>query len=100
MLAGVHVTELRLDEFRIELVDVEGGVSLIDHTHDSAHLLVLDTGSFFGHGRIYAGGGVRLSLSGDRHFLRFLRPSRVIIIHGGLQSLDRLGVRWSGTLPE
>ena len=100
MLAGVHVTELRLDEFSIELVDVEGGVSLVDHTHNSAHLLVVDTGAFCEQGRVYGEGGVRLSLSGDRHFVRFLQRSRVIIIHGGVRSLDQSGVRWSGTVPE
>jgi AraC-like DNA-binding protein len=59
-----------------------GRVALIDHSHPSAHMLVVLGGEIHEDGRLYRAGDIRLSTARDRHFLRFAQPSHCLIIEG------------------
>jgi AraC-like DNA-binding protein len=63
-----------------ESIEITRPSTVIDHTHAATHMLVMLSGEIVEDGRAYRTGDIRLSSPADRHFLRFVRPSRCLII--------------------
>jgi AraC-like DNA-binding protein len=73
----------------VQLAEMPAGAALIDHTHPAAHVVVVLDGAMLEDGRLYQAGDVRASAADDRHFLRFLSPTRCVVIEGATPTTDR-----------
>lgn len=71
---------------------------LVDHRHDTPHLLVVLSGEVIEDGVTYRRGDVRVSSPDDRHFLAFTAPTRCLVIEGAVPPLT-LGSRRVVRLP-
>lgn len=63
----------------LELPDMPAGAALIDHAHATSHVLVVIEGAMLEDGKLYEAGTIRYSAADDRHFLRFLSPTRCVV---------------------
>lgn len=63
-----------------ERVEIDRAESLLDHRHDTNHVLIVLAGEVVEDGQTYRQGTVRWSAASDRHFLRFLPPVRCAVI--------------------
>jgi AraC-like DNA-binding protein len=96
---------MRIHEFQdgtscAELIHAAAGTTLVGHTHDVPHALVVFDGVMSDDGRPYAPGDVRLSPGGDPHVVRFRTASTCLVIlspHGG--ALPAVAERRSARLP-
>lgn len=82
----------------VERVTIPGRCRLVDHRHDSPHLLVVLSGEVIEDGVGYRCGDVRVSSPEDRHFLTFTAPTRCLVIEGAVPS-PTLGTRRIVRLP-
>jgi AraC-like DNA-binding protein len=57
---------------------------MVAHSHPVPHVLVVLEGEIHEDGRVYGRGDIRLSSARDRHFIRFARTSRCLVIEGGV----------------
>jgi len=71
----------------VEWISVVRHAALLDHTHTREHVMVLLDGEMHEDGRVFTPGDVRVSTAEDRHFLRFVRPSRCLLVEGAAPAL-------------
>ena len=65
-----------------EWCEMAGQAALVDHTHAAPHMLVVLDGEIHEDGCVYRAGDIRISTASDRHFLKFARTSRCLIVEG------------------
>jgi AraC family transcriptional regulator len=78
---GIRGVEWTIGNRVIEFIEADAAVTLLDHTHELPHLLIMIRGTLHEGGRELRAGDLRLSPPRDRHFVRFGEPSRCVLIH-------------------
>jgi AraC-like DNA-binding protein len=99
MQDGMFLRKWSGSGLQAELISAPRGVTLVDHTHDAPHAIVLLCGHFSDDGRPYEAGEARISPGGDRHFVRFDTAATCLLITAMDDAvLPALADRWSGRL--
>jgi AraC family transcriptional regulator len=95
----LRAVEWNLADTCFEMVDALPGATLLDHRHETPHVMFMLAGELKEEGRTYQCGDVRLSPAFDRHFLRFTCRSKCLLLHlDSRHELGQIEERWSASL--